>query len=308
MLLQVLNPPVVKEFIEVNEPIVRPKFPEKPRETNVGRKRCGFRWVLVILCIFARLENIVWRDLQGKLSLCTFLIEDGYLRYIPKKSKFNQVWLDIPKTSLESWIRQLGYDVAILYDDDAALDSSGFKTITGQVWRVLKWSKAKLKKTSKIFRKAHILITLPSRSISAITMSRSIDPDVKIAGKLFKQFSKRLVPNINKIRGDKAYWDEKVMGWCEQVGITPVIPPKAGSVDHGTNSPQDLIVRAKENYWGLYQHNHNTEWRSSVEHVFGLVKLKPLILHDRKQSTKDKAILSRFLWYNYANWLKHHRR
>lgn len=71
---------------------------------------------------------------------------------------------------------------------------------------------------------------------------------------------------------DAAYWDEKIAVLLVQCGIIPVIPPKSNSVDHGTNNYQDKIVRALKNYPGLYKHNVKSEWRASVEHVFGLVK------------------------------------
>lgn len=299
--IQVINPHVIEDFITTNKYFVRPLFPEKALSdtSKGGRPRCGQQWVIVILCVFSRLENIPWRQLPKKLSLCDFLIEAGYLAYIPSKSKFHQVWHDINRSSLQSWIRQLGYEVAILQDCSCAMDSSGFKIITGQLWRYAKYASATISKTSKAFRKVHIIVGLPSRAIVSIANSASKTHDSQLCGKLFKKLSKRLVPQLKRMFADKGYWDEKIMGWITQEGMYPVIPPKSNSVDHGSSSPHDLIVRAHQKYPGLYKHNHQPGKRAGVEHVFGLIKLRPMILYDRKLRIKEKSLLCSFLWYNY---------
>ena len=74
----------------------------------------------------------------------------------------------------------------------------------------------------------------------------------------------------------------------------PDVPPNKNSVDHGTDSPQDLRVRAEKNHNGLYRQNHHPERRASVEHVFGLIKLCPLPIYDRKMNNKLKTLLSSF--------------
>ena len=196
----------------------------------------------------------------------------------------------------------MGYDIAILQDCECSIDSSGFKICTGQLWKFLKWGRTSLKKASKLFRKIHIIIALPSRSIVSITHSPSNFPDHMACGKLFLHLSKRLLKHLKRIHLDIAYFEKNTMAWIEQEGMYPVVPPKVDSRDHGTDFLHDKIVRAYKSYPSLYRHNHHPERRSSVEHVFDLIKLKPLILNDRKLSNKMKTLLTPFLWYNYKNY------
>ncbi|MCG3224358.1 MAG: transposase [Candidatus Heimdallarchaeota archaeon] len=301
-ILQKFDPQVVKQFIEINKDLVRRKFPEKGTvdRRKGGAPRIGERWIIVLLCVIGRIEGVPWRTLPLKLSLCEFLVREGYLRVIPSKSTFHRVWQDIRVGSLESWVRTIGYNTAVKGEDaECAVDSSGFKITTGNLWRYLKWAKGQLKKTSKLFRKVHIIISLPSRTVVSITTSPSTTHDSKVCGKLFQTLPKRLIKRFKRIHLDGAYWDENIMGWIKQEGMYPDVPPNKNSVDHGTDSPQDLRVRAEKNYPGLYRKNHHPERRASVEHVFGLIKLRPLTISDRKTNNKLKTLLCPFLWYNF---------
>jgi len=98
---------------------------------------------------------------------------------------------------------------------------------------------------------------------------------------------------------DGAYWDENIMGWIKQEGMRPDVPPKENAVDHGTTSPHDRIVRTYTAYPGLIRHINHSERRAIVEHVFGLIKLRPLTINDRKLDNKLKTLLCPFLWYNF---------
>lgn len=299
--LQTFNPQVLKQFLQINESFLRPKFPEprKSSKLNNGRPRIGPRWVIVALSILGRLQNISWRNMPDQFSSCQFLIDEGYLKKIPCKSTFHATWNSIPIKSLESWTRRLGYAIAKQYDHALACDSTGFKRVGSSLWGYLKWVQTRLSKTSKIFVKAHVCISLPSRAIVAICFSRSIDSDAKIFAKIWKQISKRLLPCMRRFYLDNGYWSGNILGLIDQHQIYPVVKPRTGLKDWGTDSPTDLVVRAYNNYPGLYRHNHKPNHRSSVEHVFGLIKLKPLLLYDKKEINKLKTLLTPFLWYNF---------
>jgi len=302
LLLQKLDPHVVKQFIELNKDLVRRRFAEKRvgDRRKGGAPRLGERWIIVLLCVIGRMEGVPWRTLPLKLSLCEFLTREGYLRAIPSKTTFHRVWQNVRVQSLESWIRALGYNTAVKWEDsECAIDSSGFKVTTGNLWRYLKWAKGQLKKTSKLFRKVHIIISLPSRTVVSLTTSPSTAHDSKVCSKLFQTLPKRLIKRFKCVHLDGAYWDENIMGWITQEGMYPDVPPNKNSIDHGTNSPQDLRVRAEKNYPGLYRRNHHPERRASVEHVFGLIKLRPPIIYDRKVNNKLKTLLCPFLWYTF---------
>ena len=145
---------------------------------------------------------------------------------------------------------------------------------------------------------------MPSRAIVSIRFSKSKDHDNVIFAKIWKDLSKRLIKQIKRFYLDKAYWSENTAGLINQNQITPIIPPKKNSIDHGTESPLDQIVRAHQKYPGLYHHNHQPQKRSSVEHVFGLIKLQEPKLRDRKAVNKVKTLLTPFLWYNHKLHVK----
>ena len=305
MMVQKFDPHVVKAFIVILKIFVRRRFPEPRKTSPKGRPRCGKRWVLVLLCMLGRLENVRWRDLEKKLQLCTFLVEEGYLNYIPSKSTFHRVWKDIELSSVESLIRGIGYKIAKKVGDDAfAVDSSGFKMILGSIWRLLKWDKKKLKKTSPIFKKVHMGVSLPSRSIVTITTTPSTTHDSKALGTLLNDLYKRLIDGYDRMYGDSAYWAENIFEWLKNQDIFPVITPKSNYVDHGTDSVHDCLVRAYEQYSGLFKRNHHPEFREAVEHVFGLIKLKTLSISDWKEKNQLKSLLTPFIWYNFGVYVQ----
>jgi len=148
---QILDPHKVREFIIINEPFLKKLVKEEPRESKRGRKRIAERGVILVLAIIARIEGIAWRKLEEKLSLCDFLIEEGWMNKIPSKSTFHAVWRATESKILEQWIIDLGGEIVRKKGLKAmAVDSSGFKIRQASVWRFLKWSRGALKKTSKL--------------------------------------------------------------------------------------------------------------------------------------------------------------
>jgi len=179
------------------------------------------------------------------------------------------------------------------------VDSSGFQFFEGSTWRYLKWAVGQLKKTSSMFRKVHVAVEVSSRAVVAICPSRSKDHDAVIFTRVWRRLSKRLLRRINRLYADKVYWSENILGLIAQNGITPVIPPKSNSVDHGNENPMDLIVKAHNHYPGSYRKNHKPELRSTVEHTFGNVKQQRSRSMDRKAVNRALVLLTPFLWYNH---------
>lgn len=295
---QIIDPHTLKEFLLLNQDFLRPKFPDARITSKRGRPRVGLRWVVIAICAFAKYDNIVWRDLPSKLRYCDFLIDEEYLRYIPSKSTFQRYWDQTPISSFESWIRKSGYSKSDR-DTDAAIDSSGFELIIGSFWRLVKWGKTYISKTSDLFCKVHITVGLPSRAIVGIVISSSKDHDAKIFGSLWKNMYKRVVKWLKRVHLDKGYWSENIINFLAQEGKQAVIPCKTNSVDHGTSSPMDKLVRMQREMPGLYKRNYKTHLRAEVEHVFGEVKLHHTILRDYKEKNKFKTLLCSFLWYNH---------
>ncbi|MHA1400344.1 MAG: transposase, partial [Candidatus Heimdallarchaeaceae archaeon] len=214
---QILDPHKLREFIIINEPFLKKLVEEKPRTNKRGRKRIAERWVILAIAIIARVEGIAWRKLEEKLSLCDFLIEEGWMKKIPSKSTFHAVWRMTESKVLERWIIMLGEEVVRKKGLKAmAVDSSGFKIRQSSVWRFLKWSKGALKKTSKLFCKLHIIVALPSRAIISLTHSSSITHDSKVFGLLWQKLPSALLRPFLRFYGDCAYWSENIVGLLKQ--------------------------------------------------------------------------------------------
>lgn len=262
------------------------------------------RWVIVAICVFARLNNITWRDLPIKLEFCDFLIKEDYLTAIPSKSTFHKYWNDVTEANLESWIRMSGFSLTSKQDRDIVIDSSGFELIIGKFWRLVKWGKSYISKTSSIFCKIHIAVALPSRAIVAIETSKSIDSDAKMFGPLWKRCYKRLLRWVSRVHLDKGYWTENIINFLHQEGKKAIIPCKKNSVDHGTDSPMDLLIRQQKKIPGLYKKNNRTHLRAEVEHVFGEGTLYHVVPRDIKKRNKRKTLLCIFLWYNHELMVK----
>jgi len=296
---QIIDPLILKNFIILHQDFLRPKFPESKKTTKKGRPPVGLRWVIIAICAFGRADNIVWRQLPSKLRLCNFLIEDGYCKKIPSKSTFHNYWDQVPQSSIKSWIRMSGHSLTSNGDEDLALDSSGFELIIGSFWRLVKWGKKTILKSSSIFCKIHIAITLPSRAIVSIDTSKSEAHDSVLFGSVWKNMYKRIIQGLKRVHLDKAYWSGNIINFLDQENITPVIPCKSNSKDHGTSSLMDTMVRMQRKMPGLYKLNNKTYLRAEVEHVFGEIKLQKTILRDYKQNNKLKTLLCSFLWYNH---------
>ena len=102
-----------------------------------------------------------------------------------------------------------------------------------------------LTKTSKLFRKVHLAVALPSRAVVGIKSIKSLVHDVKGFGPLWMSMSRRL--QIRRVHADKAYWSENIINFLNQEKIMVAIPCKSNSLDHGTFSPMDQLVRKQQN-------------------------------------------------------------
>ena len=208
---------------------------------------------------------------------------------IPSKSTFHAIWRGIDKRLLEQWIILQGKEINSRKEvKGLAVDSSGFKNRQASLWR---------------FRKLHLIIALPSRAIVSLTHSHSNTHDSKVFGGLWQKLPSTLLKPNRRFYADSAYWTENIVGLIKQHGLHPVIRPKSNAlIDNPLLGP---IVRAHRFYPGLYNHNHHPEYRSSVEHVFGLIKLSFPPILDRLPSTILNTLYSPLICYNYRLLVQH---
>ena len=129
------------------------------------------------------------------------------MRKISSKSTFHAVWREIDKRLLEQWIILQGKEITSRREvKGLAADSSGFKNRQACLWRFLKWSKGGLKRTSRLFRKIHLIIALPSRAIVSLTHSHSNTHDSKVFGGLWQKLPSTLLRPTVRFYADSAYW------------------------------------------------------------------------------------------------------
>ncbi|UJG42138.1 MAG: hypothetical protein K9W45_06675 [Candidatus Heimdallarchaeum aukensis] len=114
------------------------------------------------------------------------------------------------------------------------------------------------------------MVGLPSRAIVSLAHSASNTHDSKVFGLLWQKLPSALLRPFLRFYGDCAYWTENIVGLLSQHSFFPVIPPKSNA-RYPSPPPIGPIVQAHRLYPGLYRRNHHPEYRSSIEHVFGLV-------------------------------------
>ncbi|MHA1854221.1 MAG: transposase [Candidatus Heimdallarchaeaceae archaeon] len=147
------------------------------------------------------------------------------------------------------------------------------------------------------------MIALPSRTIVSLAHSHSNTHDSKAFGILWQKLPSTLLRPDVSFYADCAYWSENIVGLLKQHALISVIPPKSNAL---LDTPLlESIVRAHRLYPGLYRHNHHPEYRSSVEHVFGLIKLFFPPILDRLPSTLLNTLYSPLICYNYRLLLQH---
>ena len=301
---------LVKQFLEINEPYLRSVIEEPPKREKgePGREPFRPRWVLAGLTILSRLFGYSWEQTpKNPFYYCNFLTNGEWLNknHLPADSTFHHIWdQEIEINPIRDWISDQGLQLALPQDNRIAADSTGIYAGYGKLWRYAKWENG-VKRTHPKFRKIHMGISLPSTAIVTVCLSASKDHDNPHFSHLWKRTPAPLQEQVSRWHLDNAYWDENICGLITQEGMWPVIPPRSNSVDHGF-SVQDKIVEAYENYQGLYKYNHNTEFRSAVEHSFGNIQLanSSFRVTDRKEKNKRKTLLLPLVRYNYELYLE----
>ena len=204
---------------------------------------------------------------------------------------------------LENLVKQTG-NILSPNPDVGAFDSSGFLFKGGSVWILLKWGKMKLKKTSRAFYKAHIVVDVKSKAVLAVKLSKSNTADVIVAWKLLKSMGKRVISKMKTIFGDKAYNDQKLREELKSQNVKLIVEPKKNATDKGTDSSQDRSLRLYRNSPNLWKSTHKYDQKTFVELVFGTIKSRPLPLSAKLTRNKKKQIIMKFFVYNFNMMLE----
>ena len=286
-------------YLNLIKDLIKPRFPEKLKSTNPqGAKRKWPRWLIVALALLKEMLHYNWREFADEIGKYELLLAKYGASHAPSYGSIHKAWSDIGQSQLENLIVLFG---RILCPDPnkTAIDSTGLLFKGGSVWILLKWRPSQLKKSSRRFIKAHMIVETSSKTILGVMLSKSPKHDVSMAPKVINQIGSRQLKKIDKIYGDKAYNDKKLRKQkLLKYGIKLIIEPKKNAVDHGTGNYRDLDLRLYKNSPNLWKYTHQHGCKSSVEQTFGLVKVKTLPLTGRSPKSKRKQILMNFLVYN----------
>ncbi len=280
--------------------LIEPRFPETPKSENPqGAKRKWPRWLIVAIALFQPCLPYSWREYADQIKQCEPVLQAHGAKEAPAYSTIYKEWRSIPRQQIENLIRLIG-TVLCPNPDDTAIDSTGFLFKAGSVWILLKWAVRKLKKTSRIFYKAHVLVEVKKKVILGVRLSKSPEHDLTVGIKLIFSLGKRLLAKIRRLYGDKAYTDSRLAIELEtDFGVQMVVEPRSNAVDHGTNSSQDRNVRLYHNSPELWKYTHSHGQKSTVERIIGVVKQYPMAMTARLNITKKKQLVMRYFVYNF---------
>lgn len=280
--------------------LIEPRFPEAPKSKNPqGAKRKWPRWLIVALALFQPCLPFSWREYADQIKRCEPVLQAHGAKEAPSYSSIYKEWRNIPRQQIENLIRLTG-KVLCPEPEDTAIDSTGFLFKAGSVWILLKWAVRKLKKTSKVFYKAHVIVEVKKKVILGVRLSKSPDHDLTVGIKLIFSLGKRMLAKIRRIYGDKAYTDgDLALELQDDFGVKMIVEPKSNAVDHGTNSLHDRNVRLYQNSPELWKYTNGHGQKSTVERIIGVVKQYPLTMTARLNKTKKKQLVMRYFVYNF---------
>lgn len=297
--LLTINPTTLESLLAFLKPYLERSFsePSKP-ESNRGAPRKYSRWLVIALGMIGSITKYTWEEYVDQLQPLAGLINSFNIYEsddVPGKTTIYNGYRNLSATRIKSLTAQFGKEVAEF--DRVAIDSSGFKLKLGKIWNLISYEAGKLKRTSKLFYKFHIIVDTATKSILAINWSKSPDHDYPVGDHLVRKLGSRVLEGIRYFFGDKAYEGPELRAYLKQSNIRLLVEPKINAVDNGQNSDRDRDVRLAQNSKGLWKTTFNYGKKQIVENVFGEIKDK-LELNSRKRTILKRQLLLHFLMYN----------
>ena len=148
------------------------------------------------------MTGFTWREFARQIAKHGEILGQFQAKQVPSYGSIYVAWQEIPESKLVRLIGKLGKQLC-KSPKKAAADSTGVVFKGGAVGVLLRWSKSKLKKTSKAFRKVHIVVSSCCQAILAAHVSKTTKPDIRVFPVLLNLLGKKLLRNLNKISGDK---------------------------------------------------------------------------------------------------------
>ena len=262
-------------------------------------------WLLVALAVLKHSLDITWRQYAKVLQTpqATAVLKQYGAIKPPSKSTLHKAWDNAPIGPLRDTLIEIGWKIA-QEPKSLAIDSTGFEMKAGSTWRLLKWDRSFLKKASKWFDKAHILVDTASQAVLSISFTESFDHDLTQVLRLLRRARVLRRKREYVLYGDKAYHDKQLHAKLLEWGVKFVVESKKNFVLRGVKGFLERSLRLYKNSPGLWRHTFRYWRKAAVEHVFGLVKQHKPSLMARELKNKHKELLTAFLLYDLKTLLK----
>ena len=161
------------------------------------------------------MTGFTWREFERQIAKHDEILVQFQAKQVPSYGSIYAAWQEVPESKLVRIIGKLRKELC-KNPTKATVDSTGVLFKTGAVWVLLRWSKSKLKKTSKAFRKVHSIISSCCQAILAVHISKTTKPDIRVFPALLNLLGKKLLRGLDKIYGDKAYTSQFYQGELEE--------------------------------------------------------------------------------------------
>lgn len=217
---------------------------------------------------------------------------NGHLKHAPHYNAISKALLREDLTPiLQDLIRKSALPLAGI-EKDFAIDSSGFSCSNFGAYCGAKHG---IKRQHK-FVKAHICSGVKSNIVTDVVVTDGRGADVR----QFKQLVNGTAEgfDISEVSADKAYLSRKNLQMVGDLGATPFIPFKKGSISRAGGCP---MWKKMFHHFQLHREEFDEHYhkRSNVESTFGAIKAKfGERLKSRKEPAQTNELLCKILAYN----------
>jgi len=299
-------------LLDFLKPLFKKRFPDQ-KNTKFGPKRKFSRWLLVILGLLGAHVDMSWKEYIVQLQPMKDMIlsfnqperADTEVEKLPAKTTIYKAAYSVPPSQIMSLTHQIAR-IMVDAPSNVSVDSSGFLLKLGSIWRTVKYTGTRFKRTSRIFYKIHIVVDTATKTVLALNWSKSPTHDFPMALKLLRQLGKRLLAKVTRFFGDKAYGGSALRKQLAAAGVDLIVEPKSNAIDSGQDTARDRQVRLYQASPKLWKHTFGHGRKSVVESVFSEIKLK-MRFKARKRVILKRQLLLQFFMFNLNLWLDSHK-
>lgn len=248
-----------------------------------------------LFCNIDRINSGIASRLYPESDNVRVALADGYITQCASYNSLTNFLANPKTTPILRSLLQISASPMAIYETQAAVDSSGFRTLTYGEWYTLKYDRElhktlnvlkkkelieevkqeiKLMKRAKmqIWKKAHIIVGAKTGVIISMIVTDSSGKntaDTTLFRPLLEDATKYF--DVKECTADKAYGNRKNYSMAKKYGLKIYIPFKSNvsSKPKGVQEWSDMYYLAKEQPEEFYKHYC---MRNNVESTFGAIK------------------------------------